>query len=488
MNSIESLREACAGVTPLTARLEPWQEELLGDPASLNRLVDQYGSPLNLLQPELLHRNLGELNNIAQQHNLNLQVFFARKANKCVSLVEAALAAGIGLDVASHEELRQSLALGAQPGKLILTAAIKDQKLIELAVSNNVCIAIDNADEAQLVREVAQALDTRAIVALRLSGFQFHGEKLFSRFGVDIDQFEKFVERDLDSTFEENPLLLKGLHFHLDGYDYRQRVAALEQCLEVSDRLKQFGHSLEFIDMGGGFPMSYLDSAAQWEAFWGELHRALLGEREPITYQNHALGLGVNAGKIVGTPNVYPSVHQHDTSQWLANVFKSQAFDGKETIAQAITARGLQLRCEPGRAMLNGSGMTVARVAYVKQHPAGHHLIGLSMNNTQCRTMHDDFLIDPLLVRVSESGKPNGEPISGYLTGAYCTESELLTWRRLNFPLGISPGDLVVWPNTAGYFMHFRESRSHQFPLAKNLVIEEQEFELDLIDRPESLR
>ena len=53
----------------------------------------------------------------------------------------------------------------------------------------------------------------------------------------------------------------------------------------------------------------------------------------------------------------------------------------------------------------------------------------------------------------------------------YCIERELLTWRRLRFPHGVDVGDIVVFPNTAGYLMHILESASHQIPLARNLVI-----------------
>ena len=62
-------------------------------------------------------------------------------------------------------------------------------------------------------------------------------------------------------------------------------------------------------------------------------------------------------------------------------------------------------------------------------------------------------------------------PIEGYLVGAYCIERELLTWRRLRFPHGVAVGDLVVFPNTAGYLMHILESASHQIPLARNVVV-----------------
>ncbi len=54
----------------------------------------------------------------------------------------------------------------------------------------------------------------------------------------------------------------------------------------------------------------------------------------------------------------------------------------------------------------------------------------------------------------------------------------------MRFPDGVEVGDIVVFPNTAGYLMHILESASHQIPLARNLVVgaTDEPF-LDAIDR-----
>ncbi|HEY3612480.1 MAG TPA: hypothetical protein VGK92_02190, partial [Gaiellales bacterium] len=151
-------------------------------------------------------------------------------------------------------------------------------------------------------------------------------------------------------------------------------------------------------------------------------------------------------------------------------------------------ARGLQLRCEPGRSLADGCGLTAARVEFRKQRRDGTWLIGLAMNRTQCRSTADDFLVDPLLVGAPDAApaRPTG-PIEGYLVGAYCIERELLTWRRMRFPRGVAVGDIVVFPNTAGYLMHILESASHQIPLARNVVVPpEGEPYADAIDEPPS--
>jgi diaminopimelate decarboxylase len=112
----------------------------------------------------------------------------------------------------------------------------------------------------------------------------------------------------------------------------------------------------------------------------------------------------------------------------------------------------------------------------------------LEMNRTQCRSTSEDFLVDPLLLRPGATDDVRPRPtatIEGYLVGAYCIERELLTWRRLRFPRGVAVGDVVVFPNTAGYQMHMLESSSHQIPLARNLVVgPELEPQLDAIESP----
>ena len=151
-------------------------------------------------------------------------------------------------------------------------------------------------------------------------------------------------------------------------------------------------------------------------------------------------------------------------------------------VAQVCAARGLQLRCEPGRSLLDGCGLTAARVAFRKQRRDGTWLIGVAMNRTQCRSTSDDFLVDPLLLRARGRAGDARRAIEGFLVGAYCIERELLTWRRLRFPDGVAVGDIVVFPNTAGYLMHILESGSHQIPLARNLVATRGGSALDAID------
>ncbi|WP_047813815.1 Y4yA family PLP-dependent enzyme [Rhodopirellula islandica] len=429
--------------------------------------VETYGSPLNLLRPRTMRRNVEELNAVARERELDFRVFFARKANKCLGLVDEAIESNFGVDTASENELRQCLRRGVPAKDLISTAAIKSDSLIDLCLEHQICIAVDNDDELQVVVNRANEVGCLARIALRLGGFWHDGAKLPTRFGFDVDR-----DRDLPQRLTSLPVRVEGIHFHLDGYLAEQRVSALAEAMKWVERLRAIGEPVSFIDMGGGFPMSYLDEPRQWAAFWEEHRRALLGERASLTYRGHGLGLSVERGRVVGEPKMYPFFQRPVRGDWLVGVLDT-LIDGKK-IAERLVKLNVQLRCEPGRSILDGCGMTIARVEFRKQNAEGDWLIGLSMNRTQCRTSSDDFLVDPILVPKWQPSKDRqrAPAMSGYLVGAYCTESEFVSLRKLNFPNGIQRGDLVAFPNTAGYFMHFLESRSHQFPLAKNLIVD----------------
>ncbi|MEO9592750.1 Y4yA family PLP-dependent enzyme [Rhodopirellula bahusiensis] len=442
--------------------------------------TEEYGSPLNLLRPRTMRRNVEELNKVAQQRQLDFRVYFARKANKCLGFVDEAIESNFGVDTASENELRQCLQRCVPTRDLICTAAVKSDSLIDLCVQQQVCIAVDNDDELQLIVERASELGKSARIALRLGGFWHRGAKLPTRFGFDIDR-----DRNLPQRLRALPVTVQGVHFHLDGYDAGQRVSALAEAMDWVERLRNAGQPVSFIDMGGGFPMSYLEDGHQWKTFWSQHRRALLGQRESLTYRGHGLGLSVENQSVVGSPKTYPFFQLPVRGNWLAGVLDTEV--AGRSIAHRLSTMNVQLRCEPGRSILDDCGMTVARVEFRKQNADGDWLIGLSMNRTQCRTSSDDFLVDPILVQKDQSlkARSHAKPMLGYLVGAYCTESELISLRKMSFPRGVQRGDLLAFPNTAGYFMHFLESRSHQFPLAKNLIVDshpDPSVQIDLID------
>lgn len=187
----------------------------------------------------------------------------ARKANKAIGLVEAAVRAGVGVDVASTAELRQSLAVGMPGERIIVSAAVKDRALIATAVGSGAVVSLDNRDELADVVDEAVRSGTTARVALRLA----IAGVAPTRFGLTVPQWLSALE----GLAGLERLQIEGLHFHLNGYAVADRVAGLREAMAAVPVLRAQGHPIAFVDIGGGLPVRYLEDEQQWRRFWREL-------------------------------------------------------------------------------------------------------------------------------------------------------------------------------------------------------------------------
>lgn len=451
----------------LTPCLHPWVRSLLKDATMHRHLASNFGSPLNLHHTDPFIENYRAYAELIESFSLSHQIFYARKANKCQAFVKAAKSHGFGVDTASFEELNQCISMGFDPARLVLTAAIKTKEMLTLAIKNEVLIVVDNHDEIDAIKALAANANTIAQVAVRVSGFVLGDKKLYSRFGFDISTVENVVKEHI---YIAEHIAYQGLHFHLNGYAIDERVAAFDQLFAVVDRFNKLGIETKFIDMGGGFLTNYLESEEEWIAFQDELKLALEGVRPPITFQNNGLGYYWKNDQIQGELQTYPYYNPTPKEQTLKQILESNTFHG--TVAQGLRDRNIALRLEPGRSLVNQAGITLAKVVFRKKDANDQLLIGLEMNKTQLFSSSADFLLDPILIPISDHLPTNeDETVNAYLVGAYCLETDVLLKRKITFPHVPQIGDFICFPNTAGYMMHFYESQSHLFELAENLIL-----------------
>lgn len=451
---------------PLTPLLHPWVETLLKQPGRLFSALEQYASPLNIHCLEPFDENMLAYQRVFKELGLKHKIFFARKANKCLEFPLAAARLGEGVDTASYRELKQCLDAGIASKDLILTSAVKNKKILDLAVEHQVTVVLDNRDEWELLKKIMW--EKQVSVNIRLGGFYFEGKILPTRFGFSLDEAQEFIQK----MVSEEPLVhFTGLHFHLNGYSIEQRVAAIEQCLELIDALQEQGINTQSLDIGGGFLMNYLSDKSEWEAFHRELRSAVLGQREPLTYQNNTLGITRIKNQLYGEPIVYPYFNELNKADYLKAILTSVSGVYDQPLCALLRERNIELRMEPGRSLLDQCGITVAKITFRKKDSDGNWLFGLEMNRTQLRSSSADFLMDPIHIPHLENSGTDGF-YEGCLVGAYCLEQELILQRKIGFSRFPAVGDLIVFPNTAGYMMHFFESEAHLFELAKNLVAE----------------
>ncbi|GAA1175196.1 Diaminopimelate decarboxylase [Corynebacterium glaucum] len=438
------------GLPPLVPRSFDWSEALLADPEEAQRLIDAFGSPVNVLNPGPMEANIAELVAAGENMGVETKIFYARKANKALVFADTVRDTDHGVDVASENELRQVLEHGMPGHRIICSAAIKPAPMLQLAIDNGVVISVDTRAEYERIRALAEAAGTQAKVAPRLAPDP--GTMPPTRFGERLRDWDRHLQEPSTSV------RVVGVHAHLHGYAAADRSSALRECMELIDRLRDAGHAPEFIDIGGGVPMRYLEHESQWRDYQAAIDAQREGYAAPFTWKSDPLR------------NTYPYWQEPTRGAWLEQVLG-------DSVAEAMQARGLRLHLEPGRSLLDGCGVILAQVAFVKTRSDGLPLVGLAMNRTQCRTTSDDYLTDPILLKRGA----DSEPMEAFLVGAYCIEDEVILRRRIRFPRGVAAGDIIAIPNAAGYFMHILESASHQIPLAKNVVYPPGE--LDAIDQ-----
>lgn len=465
------------GLTPITSN---WMHKIMKEPELVHALFATYGSPMNILNPNSFAKNCTVFKEVFQQHQVKAQLFYARKANKAKAFVKRALLENIGVDTASERELEQSLALGGDGDHLVLTSAIKTEKQICMALQHQVPIIIDNHDECILINNLAQELDCKARVGFRLSGFSVDGEKLYSRFGFDIDEVEDYLMTHVGEDKKLSRFKVEGLHFHLDGYSTHQRSEALLECIELIKRLKDKGFSFRFIDMGGGILINYLESKAEWLDFDARLKESLKGETSPITFNNNGLGYWLEDGIIKGERKTYPYYNEINSGKFLTKILEYSDKD-ENSIASLLRNQNLEIRIEPGRSLVNQSGITMAKVVHRKKDAKGQWLVGLEMNMSQMMSSSADFMLDPY-VMYADLNEDKTDAVEVYFTGAYCLERDVLLKRKISLPKLPEINDVVVFVNTAGYMMHFFETQAHLFELATNLVYNEKSDSIRISD------
>lgn len=457
----------------LTPKVAPWMSQFVNDPANARRLIAKFGSPLHLVATEEFSRNVGDLLAPLQSRGLEGGLYFARKANKLPWFVQTARDRGIGVDTATLVELRETLQLGVPARQVVSTAIGKGRELIELAVQSGSLLIVDNDDELKAVKAVSQELGKRARLGLRFSGFTIGDRKVFSRFGFAVEDAGAILDQVLNSEW----LQMETLHAHLDRYDVSERAAAARKLIEIAAVARAARElTISGIDLGGGILMRYLVSEEEWHAFEAALVEQIEGKRAFFTFQNDGLGYFRAGDKTHGKADLYPAWNAISKERFIAAILDHEG--GNRPLWRELRDANLQIYFEPGRAMLDNVGITLATVTFRKRDAAGNLLIGVEMNRTNLRPFRAEFCSDPMLL-CEGLRQPLSE--GAFIVGNLCSESDLIFRRRLRLPVYPEPGDVVCFFNSAGYLAHHMEIGTHGNALPKNILISRDTFAVEAV-------
>jgi len=263
--------------------------------SAVSRLASEFGTPLYVYDRETIVSQFRSLRAAFASRFPKLRIHYALKANGNGALLAVLRAEGAAPEVVSLGEIVMALRAGWAGDEILFTSSSKGPEEIAKAVEIGAVLNVDSRDELEQAATSAAATGKRVRISFRINpGVDPHTLHHINtgipeaKFGLHLDGG---LARAAYARARELPsVAITGIHCHIgsqimetDGY-----VATARKMLAFVRELKRdFGLSLEFVDLGGGLAVPYHDGeeglapavlAAALAPVWSEAMAALGGD------------------------------------------------------------------------------------------------------------------------------------------------------------------------------------------------------------------
>ncbi len=238
---------------------------LFAEEVDVQRIAAEAGTPAYIYSKATFIDHLRKMQEAYAP--LETTICFSIKACSNIHILRLMAQQGSGFDIVSGGELYRALAAGADPAKVVYAGVGKTDDEIRQALQAGIgYFNIESEQELEnLIRLVEQQAARPAATvkaALRVNpdvDYQTHAYmttgKKDTKFGVDIERAVSVFER-----YGKNPSVqLRAIHVHLGtgGKTIDPYVDAVKKILPLIDRLRGQGHTIEALDLGGGYGADY---------------------------------------------------------------------------------------------------------------------------------------------------------------------------------------------------------------------------------------
>lgn len=282
-----------------------------GDTAAVE-LAERYGTPLYVYDLAWIRRQVGIFQSAFA--DVDHLLAYSLKANGNLALLQELSALGCGADITSGGELYRALRAGIPAERIVFAGVGKTEVEIGEALDAGIlAFNVESRSELERIDAVASAKGAPARFAIRVNPdvlaitpheYTATGH-LETKFGVPWDE-----TRALYAWAHDRPFLQAvGIDVHIGSQitDPKPYEIALDRVLTLVEELRSSGVTLDYLDIGGGYGISY--------------------DGEP----------GLDVSELA------------------------------RRIGPRVSAAGLRLVLEPGRALVGEAGVMLTRVQYVKR-------------------------------------------------------------------------------------------------------------------------
>lgn len=236
----------------------------------VNDLREQYGTPLYVMNEDVVRNNLKAYKNAFDRfYNSNGRAYFASKAFCCLEMCRIVKDEGLGLDVVSGGELYTAMKAGFPAVVINFHGNNKTHAELRAAIEYGVGkIIVDNLEELALIDAIAGERGQKVSISMRIKpGVEAHTHdyirtgQIDSKFGFAIENGEAI--NAAKETLKYNNLELEGVHCHIGSqiFDLEPFEDAAKIMLSFVKTLNdELSIKIEELNLGGGFGIKYTDS------------------------------------------------------------------------------------------------------------------------------------------------------------------------------------------------------------------------------------
>ncbi len=195
--------------------------------------------------------------------SLNPLICYSIKSCANLSICRILSDLGAGMDLVSGGELHRAQLADVDPARCVFAGVGKSDEELRQSLEAGVgWFNIESEQELEVLAALAEELNTPCHAALRVNpDVDAHTHRHTTtgtrdtKFGVYIDQAAAIFEKYGANTW----CRLCGLHVHLGSpiYTVQPYINALQRLHELINQLRTNGHSIEMLDLGGGFGADY---------------------------------------------------------------------------------------------------------------------------------------------------------------------------------------------------------------------------------------
>ena len=374
-------------------------------------IAARVGTPFYCYSTATLTRHYTVFAEALGKAGLDATVCFALKSNPNIAVVRTLANLGAGADVVSEGELRQALAAGVAPERIVFSGVGKTRRELEFAVAKGIMqINVESEPELELLSQVAAERGVRMPIALRVNPDVDAGThakittgKKENKFGIEWTRVHQVYQKARQLPGVDPVAIACHIGSQLTEVEpFRQAFLRVRDLVAM---LRADGFDIRRLDLGGGLGVPYENETPPHPDEYAQAIKATLGDL------------------------------------------------------------GCRIVLEPGRLLVGNAGILVSRVIYMKEGATRTFaIVDAAMNDLMRPALYDaHHTIDPVA-----QPAPDAERQLIDVVGPVCETGDTFAKQRSLPPL--KAGDLVAF-RTAGAYGAAMSSTYNSRPLVPEVLV-----------------